>query len=140
MGRSIVPNGRPGDYQTYTIRRRPDTVIKAACEQVGCEYWRSGWRTTVDETTDLGRSQAAWIRGSSGRTFRESKSDGLTVFIFDSGQRCFTDHQTIMEKFRVRGGDYRKNLGLIREHTNGVDWAEDLVEHLGRIDEERNRG
>ncbi len=53
----------------------------------------------IDESTDLGREQAAYIRQRSGRSFREMRTavgpDALTVFRFDSGQRCFADHITI---------------------------------------------
>jgi hypothetical protein len=49
----------------------------------------------VDERTELGKGQATYIRTQSRRTFRESPTaEGLTVFRFDSGQRCFQEHQT----------------------------------------------
>lgn len=136
----IQPQGKPGDYQTYGIRRRPDVLRPAACKEVGCRAWARGWETKVDEATPLGRQQAAYIRTRSGRTFKEYQLGGITVFRFESGQRCFADHQTIAETFRVWGGDWRRNLGPIRQHKNGLDWAEDFGEHQQRLADEQERG
>lgn len=137
-----LPPAMPvGAYQTYGYSRRRDTVIKAACQQVGCEAYRKGWDSIIDESTDLGRSQAAYIRTQSGRDFRELKSvEGLTIFRFEPGQRCFTDHQTVAESFYVRKGDWRENRGLIRKHVNGLDWAEDMQENLDRVRTAQERG
>lgn len=139
----IEPAGSPGAYQTYAITRRPDTLVKAACEQVGCQAWRYGWDTAIDETTELGRRQATYIRARSGRSFRELPRAGqgaVTVFRFEPHQRCFTDHQTIPEKFQVVGGDWRAYSGLIRRHTSGADWAEDMGDHLGRVADQQRKG
>lgn len=137
----IQPNLAPGAYQTYAYARKRDTVIKSACEQVGCENFRKGWMMVVDERTPLGMAQAHYIRTQSGRTFRDGKvSTGETVFVFESGQRCFADHATIPEAFWVRGGDWRADKGLIRRHKNGLDWAEDFGEHQQRIAAEQERG
>lgn len=137
-----LPPAMPvGAYQTYAYSRRRDTVIKAACQQVGCEAYRKGWDSIIDESTDLGKSQAAYIRTQSGRTFSELKdAAGLTIFRFESGQRCFTDHQTVAESFYVRKGDWRQNQGLIRKHVNGLDWAEDMQENLDRVRTAQERG
>lgn len=129
-------------YQTFSIRERPDRMVRAACEQVGCQGWRHGWQTTVDETTRLGRDQAAYIRHRSGRTFREQKTAaGLTVFRFESGQRCFTEHKTRPELYVVRDGDFRGNpTGRRRVHQRPVDWVEDMQEQLGKVADDRSRG
>lgn len=137
----LAPAMPVGAYQTYGYKRSRDIVIKGTCQSVGCPDYRHGWDSIIDETTDLGRSQAHYIRTQSGRTFKELKDvAGLTVFRFESGQRCFTDHRTIREKFYVRGGDWRKNQGLIRAHANGADWAEDQAEHLDRLKTRIERG
>ena len=113
--------------RTYRIRSPHDTTIKASCQQVGCEAWLHGWETKIDERTDLGQFQAAYIRQSSGRTFREMRTaDGMTVFRFEARQRCFADHQTLPERFLVVGGDWRGNpVGMRREHVRAADWVED---------------
>lgn len=128
-------------YKTYRIVSPPDRSVRAACEQVGCAAWRSGWDTAVDERTDLGRTQAAYIRTRAGRTFRESRTgEGLTVFRFEAGQRCFADHRTRPESYLVRGGDWRANTGTIRQHTRPADWVEDFQEHQDRLSRAIERG
>ena len=137
----IQPNLQPGMYQTYAYSRGRDIRRKAACREVGCEAYRHGWETAVDEATEMGRAQARYIRSQSGRTFREYRSEaGLTVFRFEPYQRCFADHQTVAEAFYVRGGDWRQNQGLLRRHANGADWAEDMAEQLDTIRTAQERG
>ena len=117
--------------KTYSIRQPADTAVKAVCEQVGCEAWRHGWRSLIDEGTSLGRQQADYIRTESRRTFREGRTNGgLTVFTFESGQRCFADHQTRPEIYVVRGGDWRGNpRGEFLQHTRAADWVDDCANH-----------
>lgn len=129
-------------YQTYSIQTPPDTLIKAACEEVGCEQWRLGWESTIDEATELGQRQAAYIRHRSGRTFRELKAPtGLTVFRFEPHQRCFREHQTRPELYAVRDGDWRGNpTGRVRQHTRAADWVEDFGEHQQQIADQHEKG
>jgi hypothetical protein len=117
-------------------------VVRTVCEQVACPAWRDGWESTIDERTDLGKAQAAYIRTRSGRTFREMRTEaGLTVFRFDSGQRCFAEHQTRPELYVVRDGDFRGNpTGRRRVHSRAADWVEHMQEEFGRFDEDRRRG
>src|SRR5579859_7238329 len=89
----------------YLLRMPPDTTVVAACHEVRCEAWQFGWHTLADERTPLGREQAAYIRQRSGRTFRELGSpDGMTVFRFESRQRCFAEHRTKPARWIVRSG------------------------------------
>lgn len=136
----LAPQMPSGAYQTYSVSRCPDTLIKAACADVGCPAWASGWETRVDESTLLGRQQADYIRRSSGRTFTTYADGGLTVFRFESGQRCFADHQTIPERFTVLGGDWRAYSGVQRVHQNGRDWAEDFGEHQQGLADQIEKG
>lgn len=138
----LQPQGPAGAYQTFSLRSRPDQAVRTVCEQVACEAWRTGWESAIDERTDLGKAQAAYIRQQSGRTFRELKTEaGLTVFRFDSGQRCFADHKTRPELYLVRDGDHRGNpTGRHRVHTRAQDWVENAQEELGRFNEDRRRG
>ncbi|MFH9248237.1 hypothetical protein ACH4LK_22750 [Streptomyces lydicus] len=138
----IEPNMPVQAYQTYSITVPRDTAVRAACEQVGCEAWRHGWESVIDERTQLGQQQAAYIRGQSRRTFREQqRGDGLTVFRFDSGQRCFAEHQSRPEIYAVRDGDWRGNpTGMTRQHTRAADWVEDFGEHQQRIADQRKEG
>lgn len=118
-------------YRTFRIHSPHDTAIRSACGP-GCDAYDRGWETKVDESAPLGQFQAAYIRESSGRTFRELRTeDGLTVFRFESGQRCFADHMTLPERFLVRDGDWRGNpTGRQRVHVRAADWVEDCAENL----------
>lgn len=138
----IQPLGPASAYKTYMIVSPPDRTIVAACEQVGCGAWARGWETTVDESTDLGRAQAQWIRAESGRTFREYRTEvGLTVFRFEARQRCFAEHKTRPERYSVQPGDWRPaRLGPARVHVNARDWVEDFGLHQERVADQQKRG
>jgi hypothetical protein len=137
----IDPSGPAGAFQTYRIISPNDRAVRAACEQVGCGAWRHGWESKVDEGTALGQEQAAYIRQQSGRTFLELRTgEGLTVFRFMSGQRCFAEHRTRPETFLVRGGDWRQDLGRLRQHQNGADWVEDFGLHQDRLADQQRKG
>lgn len=142
-GNRIVPAHASRAYQTYTIASPHDRLVKAACEEVDCPNWRNGWETAIDESTELGRQQAAYIRTQSGRTFREMPRAGegaVTVFRFEAGQRCFANHQTRAESYGVLGGDWRGYTGILRRHTRSVDWVEDFGEHQQRIADQQKEG
>lgn len=138
----IPPLHPAGAYKTYAIVSPPDRTIKVACELAGCEAWLHGWETAVDERTDLGRMQAEYIRRQSGRTFREARTEtGLTVFLFESRQRCFADHKTRPERYSVRLGDWRpESRGPTRLHVNAADWVEDFGEHQLRVADQQQKG
>lgn len=125
-------------YKTYSISAPRDTLIRTACEQAGCLAWRRGWETVIDESTDLGAGQAAYIRFQSGRTFREQRrGDGLTVFRFEPYQRCFTDHKTRPVTFAVRLGDWRANLGGLRTFDRPDQFIDDFASHQDRLADAR---
>ena len=115
----------------YVIRRRPDTTVIAACHEVGCPAWRHGWVTITDERTDLGREQARYIRQSSGRTFTETRDgQGLTVFRFESGQRCFAEHATTPFRFLAGG----------RPVADLAAWVGDFDDHVNRLEAQAKKG
>jgi hypothetical protein len=163
MGEPFRPNDPKmpvQSYQTWSVKSRPDKRVKTVCEKVGCPQWRSGWDSTIDERTSCGAAgtgrlcawaaakklpcgtcQAYFIRHQSRRTFREMRrADGVTVFRFDPYQRCFADHQTMPEKYLVRGGDYRATVGTVRVHQRASEWVEHVQEHMGRLLDEKARG
>lgn len=137
-----APAGDVTDYITYSIRAGRDTAVVAACKDAGCQNWAHGWETTVDETTDLGRAQAAYIRHKSGRAFTEQRSAaGLTVFRFEAFQRCFAEHRTRPDTFWVRDGDFRGNpTQRVMQHVRAADWVEDFQEHEGSLADLREKG
>jgi hypothetical protein len=115
----------------YRILLPRDVMIRAACQDAGCESWRYGWQTICDTRTALGDAQAAYIRQASGRTFTEaSAGPGIVVFRFEPRQRCFADHQSRPAVF-LAGPTRHARLG---------DWIEDLDEHAGRLADGLRRG
>ncbi len=138
----IAPLGPSSAYVTYGISMRPDTGLVFTCQEVGCEYWREGWDSPVDERTEVGRMWAHMIRFDSKRDFTElRRADGVTVFRFKPYQRCFQDHDTIPDLFVVRDGDWRGNpTQRGRVHVNGFDWFDDLREHEGALADIRAKG
>ncbi len=85
----------------------------AECHEVGCEQYRKGWVTILDETTGLGQKQAHYIRHDRSRKHSESQDVlGLTEFRFESGQKCFRQHKARLERepaYLITGGDFRGN-------------------------------
>lgn len=140
--RSIPPRMPPQAYKSFLIVSPRDTTVRTACEEAGCEFWRDGWDSPVDERTEQGRSWAWIIRTQSKRMFREMKrADGVTVFRFAPGQRCFREHRTRPERYLVRGGDYRGNpRGERRVHQRPADWVEDMAVHQDRLISAIRRG
>ncbi|MCT2591151.1 hypothetical protein LHJ74_14750 [Streptomyces sp. N2-109] len=138
----VDPNHPVQAYQTYQIVSPPDRLVRAACEQVGCQAWAHGWESVVDEATELGQRQAAHIRQRSQRTYREQRTQaGLTVFRFEPGQRCFAEHSTRPELYAVRDGDHRGNpTGRTRTHSRPADWVEDFGEHQQHIADQHEKG
>jgi hypothetical protein len=134
---------------TYAIVRPRQTHARpASCAEVACSAWLRGWRTTVDEATDLGRGQAAWVRGGSGRRFTESRDPaGLTVFEFPPEQTCFraADHRAAVQRpplFVVRDGDRRGNPRRTRPrvHRNAEDWRDDFGAHQETLADRLRQG
>ena len=136
----IQPLGPARAYQTFQIVAPPDQSVPAACAQVGCPAWLHGWETAVDETAELGRQQADYIRRQSGRTFTElRRADGLTVFRFESRQRCFAEHRTRPEIYVVKDGDWRASQN-VRRHASADDWVDDFKNHQDRLATRLERG
>jgi hypothetical protein len=135
----LEPAGPVHAYQTYQIVSPISTHFRdGTCDEAGCLAQRNGWRTTVDESTDLGARQAHYIRKQSGRRFTESRTEtGLTAFTFEAGQRCFATHKVPLERpelYVVRGGDWRGNpRGEVRRHSGPDSWVNDFAEHQDRI-------
>lgn len=145
MGIQYLPISLPPDkMKTYSIHAPAATHFrKASCMEVECEAMENGFASLIDETTELGKKQAYYIRKLSGRKFVEtSPEEGKTLFTFESGQSCFIDHQVSLEKpelFIVRDGDYRR-YGSGRLHANADDWVDDFVTHQDKFATAIERG
>lgn len=140
--RPVMPRMPPQAYKSYVIRSPRDVEVRTACEDAGCLAWRHGWDTVIDERTTLGKSQGDYIRQKSGRAFRElATEEGVTVFRFEAGQRCFADHKTRPELYVARGGDFRGNPSRERRvHKTPADWLEDFGLHQQRLVTAISRG
>lgn len=143
----ITPKAGPGSYKTYQLLAPTSTHRRpATCAEFECEAMAFGWVTTVDERTQLGMSQAHYIRKQSGRSFTEDRTEtGLTAFTFQPGQRCFAAHTVPVERdplFIVKDGDFRGNPRGTRprQHVNAADWVEDFSEHQDKISRELGKG
>ena len=138
-GMRFLPELPAAGYKTYQIVAPLSTHFRpATCAEIDCPAYTHGFRTTVDERTDLGAGQAHYIRRDAGRRFTEEQAeDGRTVFTFEPGQKCFEPHRLRLdrpERFLVRDGDWRGNpTGQRYEHTNAGLWQEDFAEHQDRI-------
>jgi hypothetical protein len=143
---SIQPAMGPAAYKTFAIRAPLATHWNIlTCADAGCEAHEYGWDSLIDETTGLGRRQAAYIRGEAARRFTEERqADGLTRFSFPAGQRCFAEHKTRNtrpERYVERGGDFRGNpTGERREHREPGDWQESFAAHQERLSRLAGRG
>jgi len=117
----------------------------ATCSEAGCPNHLLGWKTVVNESTELGAAQARYIRTESGRRFQEHREPMAAVFVFEAGQECFAAHEVPLERdpvFLVRGGDWRGNpRGTpARVHQRPADWVEDFATHQQHIADRIERG
>lgn len=142
----IEPVGPVGAYKTYQVAAPVSTHFRpGSCAEAECPNHLHGWRTVIDESTDLGRQQASYVRSQSGRRYQEDRDEhGLTVFTFEAGQRCFGRHQIPLEReplYIVRGGDWRGNpTGERRQHVTATDFVDDFGEHQERLADRLTRG
>lgn len=144
-----IPPALPTHHmQSYQIVAPISTHFRSAtCAEADCPPYLNGWRTTVDESTDLGQAQAHYIRRESRRKFVEHRDPaGLTVFEFEAGQACFAadQHKVRIERpelFFRRGGDWRGNpTGERYQHHRPEFWVEDFAEHQQKIADRIQQG
>lgn len=144
----ITPAGPVTAYQTFAIEAPLSTHWrKATCEEVKCPAFFYGWESNIDVGTELGQSQANYIRRHSGRSFtEESRLDGTATFHFPPGQTCFdaASHRVRLERneiYIVRGGDWRGNPTRERRvHTSAGTWVEEFAEHQDALARRIERG
>jgi hypothetical protein len=112
----------------YVVRLPPDRHIVIACEDAGCDNWRYGWDTILDERDPARKQLADWIRsGASGRDYAEIPGAGVTVFRFAARQRCFAEHRTRPARLLVRDGR------TVTEHSSFAAMAQDYNDHKGHL-------
>jgi len=112
--------------QTFRMNRsnrdgtpKPGWWEAADCRKFGCDQYLLGWTTTLDPSTEQGQGLIRLIRSLTNRTFREEKcNDGMFLFHFEPGQKCFRQHQMPVERDPIFS-----NLARGRE-TKGMDYDE----------------
>jgi hypothetical protein len=131
-------------HQTYQIRAPLETHWRVAtCTETGCDAHEYGWRTVVDERTDIGTGQAGYIRSASGRSYTEERTEaGLTTFTFGPGQTCFREHRIPLQRpatMRILTGP---RPGIVERAAayRPDDWVDHFATHLDRIDQIRQHG
>lgn len=134
--------------KTYGIVAPKSTHFRpATCEEVDCSAYLNGWKTVIDESTELGQSQAHYIRTESGRRFHRDpvNSDGPVTYLFEAGQRCFAQHELRLDRpevYVVRDGDWRGNPRGTNPliHKDPQAWIDDFGEHQERLADQLERG
>lgn len=145
----VNPQLPAGAYNTYALSAPLATHFRnGQCAEVDCVPYLKGWRTTVDEATELGQRQAHYIRKQSGRKFTEHppySGYGLTVFEFEAGQRCFKEHRVRIDKpehFLLWRGDWRTTPRRddMKTFGSGVDWIDSFQNHQDKLKTVLERG
>ena len=136
-------------YKTYGWSMPLPTHWRpATCDEADCAAYRSGWVTTVDLSTDLGKQQAHYVEHDTTRRHsKQQVSDVLVKYVFAPGNRCFraADHRVPLgrpARFVVAGGDWRGNPRNVpvTVHRTAEDWVEDFSEHQDRLATAIQRG
>jgi hypothetical protein len=135
QGQRILPNLPAAAYTSFTILAPLTTHFRrGTCEEARCAHYLAGWRSIVDERSQLGQAQAYYIRRESGRRFREEQlSPAATVFTFEPGQACFKSdtHRVRVQRpeiYVARGGDWRGNpTGYQVRHSAAADWVDQFA-------------
>lgn len=136
-----------GAMKTYSIVSPKTTHTRqATCAEVECGPHTNGWKSVIDEGTELGKAQAHYIRNRSGRRYTEDRDSmaGVTVFTFEPGQQCFAadEHRVSLDRpplYVVRGGDWR-GYHDAQPHVNGDDWVDDFANHQQQLADKINEG
>jgi hypothetical protein len=126
----------------------------ATCAEVDCDAYLNGWVTKLDETDPDGQMMAGMLRRACRptsapaepgiRRYIETRDPaGLTLFEFPAGQPCFraepdseARHVVPLDRpelYIVRGGDWRRHLGVERVHTGADSWLDDFAENQSRL-------
>lgn len=138
----LQPQGTPQAYKTFQIVQPLATHFRpATCAEVDCPAHTSGWKSVIDESTDLGKQQAHYIRNVAGRRYTEGRAAAITTFTFEAGQQCFRPHQTPLERdpiHIVKDGDWRASQNP--HQLRGDDWVDSFQNHQDQLKTRLERG
>ena len=109
----------------------------ATCAEVNCPHHLLGFATLIDEATEFGKQQAAYLRRESGRHFTEERqSAGLTQFTFPAGQRCFREHKVPLEREPILTRGQNGN----RVRLERPRWVDEFNENSYQINQRLKEG
>lgn len=136
-------------YKTYGMSMPLKTHWRdATCEEADCEAYRSGWASTFDLSTVLGRKQYSFCTHDRERSYSEQRPGGTLVkLVYPPGTPCFrrSEHKVPLERparFYVAEGDWRGNPRRTpaRVHSRPEHWVEDFSAHADKIRTAVERG
>jgi hypothetical protein len=134
----LVSALNPRHHMKRHIVQTPNHFYTAECREAKCPHYEFGWTTTIDEKTELGKRQGHYIRKDPRRKFIESRNYvGLTVFLFEPGQKCFQAHKLQTGEAPIKlvtAPDGRK----IRQESSR--WFYEANEEAYRFEEFKKRG
>lgn len=140
----IQPQGPAQAYKTYQLLQPLATHFRAAtCAEVDCPAYLHGWKTVIDESTELGQQQAHYITHDSGRRYvrQPINGDGPVTYVFEAGQQCFRQHREPLEREPlaiVKDGDWRASQNV--RHLRPDDWVDDFSNHQDKLHTQLERG
>lgn len=142
---TFTPKLHPAHRITFVAATPLATHYRnSTCREADCVHNLSGWDTVVDVATELGASQADYIRMRSGRAFTFVQTGTIVRFHFPPGQRCFQRHRVALDKpaiFVVKGGDHRGNpRGTEARVMRDVDWLDRFANHQTNLSTAKERG
>ena len=134
----------PRQYVTFQMFRTPDAFHVQECRAAECDGFLNGWMTRIDERFDLGQRQAEYIRHGSERNFSELDEDGVTVFMFTPGQKCFKGEHKVSDGrppiMIQRGGDGRANLGVERQFNTTDEFVDAFASNQQSLSDAIGKG
>jgi hypothetical protein len=158
----VTPQLPAHSFTTFAVAAPFSTHwVYITCDEADCAGWRYGFHLDIDERTDQGMMQAAYLRDDGipeatpaaaaahvrhTRRYTESRTElGLTRFAYPAGTRCFQEHKRRGDRpelFLVKGGDWRGNPRGIptRQHVAGAHWVEEFADHQDRLAAAQQKG
>jgi hypothetical protein len=145
LGPKLPPHMR----KTYGVHHK---TREASCHEVidgvqVCPAFWHGWRTALSPTEHP--AQISYLdSGDSGRHFtKEATPDGLWVYTFTPGQRCFTSPHTVVDRqeeaqYLILAGDHRHYIGDRDEngnvkpvlvHSGASSFIDDFASHQEKL-------
>ena len=117
---------------TYQISWNRDTHFRVAtCDEVDCPHFINGWVTRVV----IGSPQDHYIKQDTSRKSIGVKIDDATIeYYYESGQKCFRQHQTKVERAPFLTIDQvgKESGRLIRNNIDFDEWTDRFNEQSYR--------